>query len=43
MTREEITQQIIIEKKSNSAGDRVVVTLDGKFLPYDWAAADTAR
>jgi cyanate lyase len=31
-----------IEKKSNPAGDRVVVTFDGKFLPYDWAAADTA-
>ena len=31
-----------VEKKSNQAGDRVVVTLDGKFLPYDWAAADTA-
>ena len=22
------------------AGDRVVVTFDGKFLPYDWTAAD---
>jgi cyanate lyase len=31
-----------IEKKSNPAGDRVVVTLDGKFLPYDWTVADTA-
>ena len=31
-----------IEKKSNPAGDRVVVTLGGKFLPYDWTAADTA-
>jgi cyanate lyase len=30
-----------IEKKSNP-GDRVVVTFDGKFLPYDWTAADTA-
>jgi cyanate lyase len=30
-----------IEKKSNPAGDRVVVTLDGKFLPYDWTAAET--
>jgi cyanate lyase len=29
-----------IEKKSNQAGDRVVVTFDGKFLPYDWTAAD---
>jgi cyanate lyase len=32
-----------IEKKSNPAGDRVVVTFDGKFLPYDWTAADTVR
>jgi cyanate lyase len=32
-----------IEKKSNPAGDRVVVTLDGKFLPYDWTAADPAQ
>jgi cyanate lyase len=31
-----------IEKKSNPAGDRVVVTFDGKFMPYDWTAADTA-
>ena len=25
-----------IEKKTHPAGDRVVVTFDGKFLPYDW-------
>ena len=29
-----------VEKKPHPAGDRVVVTFDGKFLPYDWAAAD---
>ena len=28
-----------VEKKPHPAGDRVVVTLDGKFLPYDWTAA----
>ena len=28
-----------LEKKSHPAGDRVVVTFDGKFLPYDWTFA----
>jgi cyanate lyase len=37
-----INYSVDVEKKSNQAGDRVVVTLDGKFLPYDWTAADTA-
>src|SRR5712675_1854675 len=37
-----INFSVNVEKKSNQAGDRVVVTFDGKFLPYDWAAADTA-
>jgi cyanate lyase len=31
-----------IEKKPHPVGDRVVVTFDGKFLPYDWTAADGA-
>lgn len=35
-----ITFSVNIEKKSHPAGDRVVVTFDGKFLPYDWTAAD---
>jgi len=39
---ERINFSVNLEKKSNPAGDRVVVTLDGKFLPYDWTAADTA-
>jgi cyanate lyase len=26
-------------KKPHPVGDRVVVTFDGKFLPYDWTAA----
>ena len=30
-----------VEKKPGSSGDRVVVTFDGKFLPYDWTAADS--
>jgi cyanate lyase len=25
-----------VKRVSDPAGDRVVVTLDGKFLPYDW-------
>jgi cyanate lyase len=35
-----INFSVNVEKKPHPAGDRVVVTLDGKFLPYDWAAAD---
>src|SRR3981081_4366017 len=35
-----INFRVDIQKKSNPAGDRVVVTLDGKFLPYDWTAAE---
>ena len=34
-----INFSIDVEKKPHPAGDRVVVTLDGKFLPYDWTAA----
>ena len=29
-----------IQKKPHPAGDRVVVTFDRKFLPYDWTAAE---
>ncbi len=29
-----------VERKAHPDGDRVVVTFDGKFLPYAWAAAD---
>jgi len=35
-----INFSVDIQKKSNPAGDRVVVTLDGKFLPYHWTAAE---
>jgi cyanate lyase len=29
-----------VERKSHPDGDRVVVTFDGKFLPYAWTAAE---
>ena len=35
-----INFSIDIGKKSHPSGDRVVITLDGKFLPYDWVSAD---
>jgi cyanate lyase len=35
-----INFSIDFEKKPHPAGDRVVVTFDGKFLPYDWTAAE---
>jgi cyanate lyase len=35
-----INFSVEIEKKPHPAGDRVVVTFDGKFLPYDWTAAE---
>jgi len=35
-----INFSVNVEKKSHPSGDRVVVTFDGKFLPYDWTAAD---
>ena len=35
-----INFSIDVRRKPHSAGDRVVVTLDGKFLPYDWTAAE---
>jgi cyanate lyase len=31
-----INFRLDVQRVSNPAGDRVVVTLDGKFLPYDW-------
>lgn len=35
-----INFSIDVQRKSHPAGDRVVVTFDGKFLPYDWTAAE---
>lgn len=34
-----INFSVDIQRKSHPAGDRVVVTFDGKFLPYDWTKA----
>ncbi len=28
-----------LQKKAHPSGDRVVLTLDGKFLPYEWGSA----
>ena len=36
-----INFSVNVEKKPHPAGDRVVVTFDGKFLPYDRTALDT--
>jgi cyanate lyase len=33
-----INFSVDIQKKPHPSGDRVVVTFDGKFLPYDWVA-----
>jgi cyanate lyase len=34
-----INFSVDIQKKPHPSGDRVVVTFDGKFLPYDWVCA----
>jgi cyanate lyase len=34
-----INFSVDMQKKSHPSGDRVVVTFDGKFLPYDWVSA----
>jgi cyanate lyase len=36
-----INFSVDVQRKHHSSGDRVVVTLDGKFLPYDWTAAES--
>jgi cyanate lyase len=35
-----INFSVDVAKKPHPSGDRVVVTFDGKFLPYDWVAAE---
>ncbi|ORA19699.1 cyanase [Mycobacterium arosiense] len=35
-----INFSVDVHKKPHPSGDRVVVTFDGKFLPYQWVAAD---
>jgi cyanate lyase len=32
-----INFKLDLERREDPAGDRVVITLDGKFLPYQWA------
>jgi cyanate lyase len=34
-----INFSVELRKKTHPSGDRVVVTFDGKFLPYDWVSA----
>ena len=34
-----INFSLSLERKPHPSGDRVVVTFDGKFLPYDWVSA----
>jgi cyanate lyase len=36
-----INFSVDLQKKAHPSGDRVVVTFDGKFLPYEWVTADT--
>ncbi|MGB6208700.1 cyanase [Mycobacterium sp.] len=36
-----INFSVDLQKKTHPSGDRVVVTFDGKFLPYDWVSAST--
>jgi cyanate lyase len=35
-----INFSVDLQKKTHPSGDRVVVTFDGKFLPYDWVSAE---
>jgi cyanate lyase len=34
-----INFSLSLERKPHASGDRVVVTFDGKFLPYDWQSS----
>jgi cyanate lyase len=36
-----INFSVTMDKKPHPAGERVVVTFDGKFLPYDWTVAES--
>ncbi|MCV6966118.1 cyanase [Mycobacterium intermedium] len=38
-----INFSIDLQKKPHPSGDRVVVTLDGKFLPYQWVSSQDAE
>ena len=35
-----INFSVDLQKRQHPSGDRVVVTFDGKFLPYDWVSAE---
>ena len=35
-----INCSIDLRRGAHPGGDRVVLTIDGKFLPYDWAASE---
>ena len=35
-----INFSVDIQKRPDPAGDRVVITFDGKFLSYDWNSAE---
>lgn len=35
-----INFSVDVQKKPHPSGDRVVVTFDGKFLPYQWVSAE---
>jgi cyanate lyase len=35
-----INFSVDVQKKPHPSGDRVVVTFDGKFLPYDWVSSE---
>ncbi|HEU4361748.1 MAG TPA: cyanase [Mycobacterium sp.] len=37
-----INFSVDLQKKPHPSGDRVVVTFDGKFLPYEWTGWDEA-
>ena len=34
--RSAINVRLDVQRRADPAGDRVVITLDGKFLPYQW-------
>ncbi len=36
-----INFSVELQKKPHPSGDRVVVTFDGKFLPYQWVSAES--
>jgi cyanate lyase len=33
---------VSLERREHPKGDRVVITLDGKFLPYEWPSPPAA-